>query len=89
MTQPITTPLPAKRASRWNSPYDANNLHPVVSVFMTQPAYSRICVHSVSDMKNEVGGVLIGQWCVDENREQFIAVEHALPARHRARVASI
>lgn len=83
MTQPITTPLPAKRASRWNSPYDAVGLQPHVSVFMTQPAYSRICVHSVSDMKNEVGGILVGQWCMDdENREPFIVVEHALPARY-------
>jgi proteasome lid subunit RPN8/RPN11 len=82
MTQPLTTSLPVKRASRWNSSYDENGLHPLISVFMTQQAYSRICVHSVSDMKNEVGGILIGQWCQDENQEQFIVVEHALPARH-------
>jgi len=87
MTQPITTPLPVNRASRWNSQYDDNGLNPLVSVFMTQPAYSRICVHSVSDMQNEVGGVLMGQWCVDindnnRNRSQFIVVEHAIPARH-------
>jgi len=81
-SQPLTTPLPAKKASRWNSPYDAGSLRPIVSVFMTQQAYSRICVHSVSDMKNEVGGILIGQWCVDEGQEQFVVVEHALPARH-------
>ena len=82
MTQPITTPLPAKRASRWNSSYDGSGLNPVVSVFMTQTAYSRICVHSISDMKNEVGGILVGQWCLDENNEQFIVIEHALPARY-------
>jgi len=82
MTQPITTPLPVKRASRWNSPYDSIGLNPLASVFMSQPAYSRICVHSVSDMRNEVGGILIGQWCVDENREQFVVIEHALPARY-------
>jgi len=82
MTQPITTPLPIKRASRWNSLYDGNNLQPLVSVFMTQQAYSRICVHSVSDMKNEVGGFLIGQWCLSESHEQFVEVEYALPARH-------
>ena len=79
---PITTPFPIKRASRWNSPYDGNNLYPLVSVFMTQQAYSRICVHSVSDMKNEVGGILIGQWCADEKGVQFVIVEHALPARY-------
>jgi len=87
MTQPITAPLPVNRASRWNSQYDETGLNPLVSVFMTQPAYSRICVHSVSDMTNEVGGMLIGQWCVDiddnnRNRSQFIVVEHAIPARH-------
>ncbi len=82
MTQPITTPLPLKRASRWNSLYDGNNLQPLVSVFITQQAYSRICVHSVSDMKNEVGGFLIGQWCLSENHEQFVEVEYALPARY-------
>ncbi len=79
--EPITTPLPARKASRWNSPYDGTGLQPLVSVFMTQPAYSRICVHSVSDMYNEVGGIMVGEWCVDENGEQFIIVDHALPAR--------
>jgi proteasome lid subunit RPN8/RPN11 len=82
MTQPINTPLPIKRASRWNSTYDDTGMNPVVSVFMTQTAYSRICVHSISDMKNEVGGILVGQWCVDENNQQFIVIEHALPARY-------
>jgi proteasome lid subunit RPN8/RPN11 len=83
LMEPITTPLPVKRARRWNSPYDSNGLHPTVSVFMTQPAYSRICVHSVSDLNNEVGGVMVGEWCLDENSgRQFIVVEHAIPARH-------
>ena len=85
MTQPITAPLPLDIANRWISPYDESGLKPLVSVFMTQPAYSRICVHAVSDMQNEVGGFLIGQWCAeikDRDREQFIVVEHAIPARH-------
>ena len=60
MTQPITTPFPAGRAGRWNSPYDGGGLEPLVDVFLTQPAYSRICVHSASDLQNEVGGVLVG-----------------------------
>ncbi len=83
MTQPITTPLPTDKANRWNSPYDEEGLEPLVSVFMTQPAYSRICVHSASDMQNEVGGILVGEWCVNARQgEQFIIVEYALPARH-------
>jgi proteasome lid subunit RPN8/RPN11 len=83
MTQPVTTPFPADRASRWNSPYDGGSLEPLVDVFLTQPAYSRICVHSASDLQNEVGGVLVGEWCVNARQgEQFILIEHALPARH-------
>lgn len=81
--EPITTPLPANKARRWDSPYDVLGLQPVVSVFMTQAAYSRICVHSVSDMDNEVGGVMVGEWCEDESTGlQFIIVEYAIPARH-------
>lgn len=82
MTQPLTTPLPVRHASRWNSPYDGGELQPIVSVFVTQSAYSRVCIHSTSDTGNEVGGILSGQWCVNENGEQFIVVEHALPARY-------
>jgi len=83
MNQPITTPFPVDRASRWNSQYDEAGLEPLVKVFMTQPAYSRICVHSASDMQNEVGGFLVGEWCVNAKQgEQFIVVENALPARH-------
>ena len=83
MNQPITIPYPAEKANRWNSQYDDAGLAPLVKVFMTQPAYSRICVHSASDMKNEVGGFLVGEWCVNAKQgEQFIIVEHALPARH-------
>ena len=80
--EPITTPMPVKKASRWDSPYDLSGLEPGVSVFMTQPAFSRICVHSVSDMYNEVGGIMVGEWCIDEAGHHFIIVEHAIPARH-------
>ena len=83
MTQPIATPFPADKANRWKSSHDDGSLKPLVAVFMTQPAYSRICVHSSSDMINEVGGVLVGEWCVNAKQgEQFIIIEHALPARH-------
>lgn len=83
MNQPISTPYPIDKSNRWNSQYDAAGLEPLVNVFMTQPAYSRICVHSASDMQNEVGGFLIGEWCVNAKQgEQFIIVEHALPARY-------
>lgn len=83
MVEPLATILPLKKACRWNSRYDSDGLNPSVSVFMTQPAYSRICLHSVSDLQNEVGGIMLGQWCEDSaSGQQFIVVDHALPARH-------
>jgi proteasome lid subunit RPN8/RPN11 len=82
MMQPTKTPIPVRQASRWISPYDDEDLAPLVSVFLSQPAYSRICVHAVSDMNNEVGGILVGEWCLAEDHGQFIVVENALPARH-------
>jgi proteasome lid subunit RPN8/RPN11 len=82
MRRPITTALPVKHASRWNSPYEAEDLEPLVKVFLSQPAYSRICVHSASDTSVEVGGVLVGHWCLGPQHEQFVVIEHALPARH-------
>ena len=54
----------------------------MVQVFLSQPAYGRICVHSASDTSVEVGGVLVGRWCLGDQHEQFVVIEHALPARH-------
>jgi proteasome lid subunit RPN8/RPN11 len=80
--KPEITPKPAAYSQRWDSPYDHRGLQPVVSVFVTRTAYIRICVHSCS-ADVEVGGVLVGRWCMDEDTgEQFIVVKYALPARH-------
>lgn len=80
--QPEAAPRPLEFSQRWDSPYDNFRLRPAVSVFVTRPAYIRICVHACS-ADVEVGGVLVGQWCADEQTgEQFIVVKHVLPARH-------
>jgi len=80
--KPETASKPIAASQRWDSPYDNHGLQPAVSVFVTRPAYIRICVHACS-AEVEVGGVLIGQWCVDdETGEQFVVVKHVLPARH-------
>ena len=80
--KPETAPRPLEVSQRWDSPYDNRALQPSVSVFMTRPAYIRVCVHACS-AEVEVGGALIGQWCLDEETgEQFIVVKHVLPARH-------
>lgn len=56
---------------------------PQIDVFVTQPVYSRICLHAQSDLQNEVGGALAGRWCQDAITDsQFIVVDTVLPARH-------
>ena len=81
--QPEMTVKPLGDSQCWASPYDGQGLQPVVSVFVTRSAYIRVCVHSSSSDTVEVGGVLVGQWCADEETgEQFVVVKHALPARH-------
>jgi proteasome lid subunit RPN8/RPN11 len=59
---------------------------PVVSVFVTQRAYTACCAHAASDLENEVGGWLVGKWRADRRSgEQFIIVEAILPAPHTRR----
>jgi proteasome lid subunit RPN8/RPN11 len=81
--QPNVTLKPLETAQRWDSPHDGDGVQPTVSVFLNRAAYIRISVHSCSSDTVEVGGVLVGDWCVDEETgEQFVVVKHALPARH-------
>jgi len=78
--------LPLTYAQRWNSPYDMNGMQPAVSVFITQPAYIWTCVHASNEKEDEVGGALVGQWCADvQKKQQFIVIEHMLPARFTKR----
>jgi len=81
--QPQTACIPLAHARRWHSPFDDGSLEPVVAVFVTQTAYSHVCAHAGSKPDYEVGGVLVGKWCVDaDNNEQFVVVEKVLPARY-------
>lgn len=74
--------MPLGSAQHWCSPFDEDGLSTTVKVFVTQPAYARMCVHAASEMEEETGGVLVGQWCADaELNEEFIKIEYALPAR--------
>lgn len=74
--------IPVGRASRWWSPHEANGHESTVSVFISPRAFVRLCAHAGSDLDNEVGGWLIGKWRADrQTGEQFIVIEHSLPAR--------
>jgi len=81
--QPCPAVMPIAEAQRWDSHYEAGRGQPAVSVFVTQPAYARVYVHAASDLDNEVGGVLVGQWYSDQaTGEQFIVAENVIPARY-------
>lgn len=55
---------------------------PAVTVFMTRPSFWDCCHHAQSDMRNEVGGWLLGKWRIDKvSQEQFIIVDTILPAQ--------
>jgi proteasome lid subunit RPN8/RPN11 len=80
---PTPAPAPVDCALRWDSPFEDGEVQPVVTVFLTQPAYARIYVHAASDLDNEVGGILVGQWCLDtETESPFLVIENVLPARY-------
>lgn len=78
---PRPSRIPRAKVRRWVSPFDRDGGKPAVSVFLTQPAFVRICSLAGRDLDNEVGGALIGQWRIDNpSGEQFIVAEAVLPA---------
>lgn len=75
--------MPLSRSKHWESPHEYKGAKPQVKVFLSQSAYCRIVLHSTSEMDDEVGGALVGLWCNDrDTNEQFVVVQHMLPARH-------
>jgi proteasome lid subunit RPN8/RPN11 len=75
--------MPVARSKRWESPHEFKGAQPLVKVFLSQSAYCRINLHSNTELDDEVGGALLGLWCRDrDSGEQFVVVQHMLPARH-------
>ncbi len=75
--------MPLMRSKRWVSIHEHDEAQPLVKVFLSQAAYTRIAVHSTSELDDEIGGALVGMWCVDrDSGEQFVVVQHMLPARY-------
>lgn len=76
--------MPLERSRQWISPYEQMDPQkPLVKVFLSQSAYCRISLHAASELDDEVGGALVGMWCLDrDTKEQFVVVQHMLPARH-------
>jgi proteasome lid subunit RPN8/RPN11 len=79
---PLMASLPLDKARRWISPFEGEGIGAPVFVFLTRYAYSQAIVHASSDLENEVGGILVGKWCVNpETTRQYIVITATLPAR--------
>jgi len=81
--QPRQACMPTTRSKRWVSIHEQDGRIPHVKVFLTQSTYANILMHSTSELNDEVGGALVGLWCADrDSDEQFVVIQHMLPARH-------
>ncbi len=87
---PIEAPIPRSgfiprpHALRWRSePEQIEPRAPGTEIYMTQKAYARANAHAHSDLENEVGGWLIGNWRSDQaSGQEYIVIERCLPARY-------
>jgi proteasome lid subunit RPN8/RPN11 len=81
-TEPASLPMPLDEALRWVSPHE-DKVTGQVMIFLTQHAYLNCTGHAASDLEHEVGGVLIGQVCREEQDGRlYIIVEDSIPAQH-------
>lgn len=79
---PRMASLPLDGARRWISPYEGVGNGAPVSVFFIQNAYNQAVAHASSNLEVEVGGVLVGKWCMDsESARQYVVISACLPAR--------
>jgi proteasome lid subunit RPN8/RPN11 len=80
-TIPRSAELPSTHVLRWQPPFDDDS-QPLVSVFVTSQAFVRINAHCGTDLDNEVGGGLVGDWRIDpRSGGQFIVIDAVLPAQ--------
>jgi proteasome lid subunit RPN8/RPN11 len=80
-TTPLRSAFPKRLAQLWRPPFE-NEVNTIVSILVTSQAFKQFTEHGRSDLENEVGGGLVGEWREDaESGEQFVVVEASLPAR--------
>lgn len=80
-TTPLRAPIPKGGSLCWMPPFQ-DGVQPLVSVFLAARAFRQIVHHCKSDLEQEVGGGLIGNWHADpHSEEQFVVVHAALAAR--------
>jgi proteasome lid subunit RPN8/RPN11 len=79
---PQAASLPLENAWHWVSPYEGNGNEAAILVFLTRTVFHQVALHASSDPEIEVGGVLVGKWCIDpETARQYIVVTACLPAQ--------
>ena len=80
--EPMITRIPYHRAIRWQpKDKEMSQQQSPLPVFLTQPAYVRMCAHAGSDLDNEVGGWMAGRYCRDSlDGTPFIVIDTVLPA---------
>ncbi len=76
--------IPYSKSLRWRPLGERKNRAPAaVDVFMTQRAYEDVCMQAVSDLRNEVGGWLVGKHRQDKiSGRRFVVIETVLPAEN-------
>jgi proteasome lid subunit RPN8/RPN11 len=80
--QPIRKPMPVDECLQWISPHQAQ-VDPIVIVVFAQTALSQCVEHTNSDLENEVGGILVGEFRIDPlTSRQYILVFDAIAAKH-------
>lgn len=78
------TRMPLRSSLLWKTEQEeAGQIDHGLKIFITQPAYLRICAHAGSDLDNEVGGWLAGKHCIDRQvGTSFIVIDTVLPGEH-------
>jgi proteasome lid subunit RPN8/RPN11 len=80
--EPKCWAMPLDEALRWVSPYE-DQVASQAAIFLTQHAYKCCTAHAASDLKREVGGVLIGEVRREEQDDRlYIIIEDTIQARH-------
>lgn len=88
LDQPINSRIPYHYSKRWDVK-DQNSISAGTEVFITPKTFLQVNDHCKSDLNNEVGGWLLGNWCWDaEYRKQFVVIDQSLIAPHTEQSAT-
>ena len=74
--------LPLEHVRRWISPYESDGNSGACRRVLHSERLSSAVDHAASDLESEVGGILVGNWCIDpELTGNSSSSKPACPAR--------